>query len=123
MYASLAYQCSSLDGRLGLIFELQKRLSLGGVTHSIFVSGLPPPPLGVRQVSEDWVSRTRGLSIDKDTANPIAIKDELRAESSSSRRDGDSEEMVSGARLCGPLVSMVSCPTYSSVILTYPEYG
>lgn len=65
-----------------------------------FPSGLPspvptPPPLATRQVSEDWVSRTRGLRIDRDHVGPVAvIPEEPRLAAGPSRQEGYNDDMV-----------------------------
>ncbi|KAI0702341.1 hypothetical protein BC835DRAFT_1411174 [Cytidiella melzeri] len=85
-----------------------KRPSLGGVTNSMFAACRPvaPPALRQRQISEDWVSRTRGLRIGRDQASPSAIEEENDSKASSAaegagsvlslvsdRRDGDFDDI------------------------------
>ncbi|KAI0340207.1 hypothetical protein BDW22DRAFT_1431227 [Trametopsis cervina] len=71
-----------------------KRLTLGGVTNS-FESPLdtpggamaPPSPLVQGQLPEDWLSKTQGLSIDKDRTAPVIAEDVAE------RRDGRDDSM------------------------------
>ncbi|KAI0086607.1 hypothetical protein BDY19DRAFT_995626 [Irpex rosettiformis] len=68
------------------------------MTATMFPSGLPspvatPPPLATRQPSEDWVSRTKGLRIDRDHVSPV-IEEEFGLAAVSGRQESCSDDMT-----------------------------
>ena len=91
-------------------------------TATTFPSGLPspmptPPPLTTRQLSEDWVSRTRGLRIDRDRVSPTIEEEPTTTTAAPVVQDGD--DIVSR----GNWSYLGYADNYSSLHLLCAEYG
>ncbi|KAI0811176.1 hypothetical protein BC629DRAFT_1589913 [Irpex lacteus] len=102
-----------------------KRLTLDPMAS--FPSGLPspvptPPPMATRQVSEDWVSRTRGLRIDRDHVGPVAvIQEEPRLVAGSSRQEGYNDDMnMDDEQMSEPWPPSSFAPSPNNNILSHP---